>query len=413
MRATLIAIGSRGDVNPYVALGQGLRDAGHKVTVATHDRYSTIVTEHGLDFAPVAEGAVSRGVDTEEGRKWIDRSRVLPSWVGALKDGASVAKRRLADCWDATSETDLVVVSLFATLLGIQVHQERGTPLVRAYCAPVAWTAGPVARNVLWRSQRRWVNSARNALGLAPMPGREPYRALDTERVPVLCAYSAAVSPPEPTWGDWIHVTGYWMLRQAEEWTPPPALETFLAAGPPPVLVSFGAMADRDRSATTRLLVEALEQTGQRGIIVQDTAGQTPEALSSTVIACGFVPHDWVLPRVVAAVHHGGANTLARCLYAGVPSVVVPFFGDQPYWAARVRELGVGPDPIPRRRLSSTRLADAIRVAVTDRNMRQRVAALAARLETENGVAAAVALLEDHVSGNTRIPPAHAGDSRQ
>lgn len=117
--------------------------------------------------------------------------------------------------------------------------------------------------------------------------------------------------------------------------------------------------------------------------------------LADTVFRVDSIPHAWLFPRVAAVVHHGGAGTTAAGLRAGVPSIVIPFFGDQPFWGQRLAELGVGLAPIPRKQLTAERLADAIDRAVTDQSMRQRAADLGTKIRGEDGIAHAVAIVQE------------------
>jgi sterol 3beta-glucosyltransferase len=400
MRIAIIAIGSRGDVQPYVALGAGLRRAGHAVRLTTHPRFADLLGDSGVEFAPVAEGALSRGDETPAGRMWARwGAGFLPHWVGLLQDGASVARRRLADGWNATEGVDAIVVSPLGTLLGWQLAEARGVALVRAYYAPrPARMTRTAVRQAVWLCARPWVNRARAAaLDLPPLPLTEPLGALDREGVPVLYGFSPAVVPP-PAECDWVEVTGYWLLDTPVDWTPPAHLTAFLAAGDSPVLVTFGDMGDRDPDRTTAVLLDALARAGRRGILVRGPYLARNASLPDGVIAVDPLPFDWLFPRLAAAVHHGGAGTTAAALRAGVPSVVVPAIADQPFWARRVQALGVGPAPIPRSRLSAERLADAIRVATTDAGVRRRAAALALRIAGEDGGGAAVAAFERQIA---------------
>ena len=164
---------------------------------------------------------------------------------------------------------------------------------------------------------------------------------------PILYGYSPAVIPPPADWGADVHVTGYWFLDPAEDWTPDAALADFLAAGPPPVYVGFGSMSSRNPEETANLILDALARAGQRGIIHAGWNGLQRSDLPGSVMMVDGVPFAWLFPRVAAVVHHGGAGTTSAGLRAGVPSVVVPFFGDQPYWGQRVADLGVGPGADP------------------------------------------------------------------
>jgi sterol 3beta-glucosyltransferase len=211
----------------------------------------------------------------------------------------------------------------------------------------------------------------------------------------VLYGFSPAVIPPPPDWGSEIHVTGYWFLDPPDDWTPPPGLEEFLQAGPPPVYIGFGSMSSRNPGEAARQVLEALARTRQRAVIFSGWGGLQPADLPSSAIAIDPVPFSWLFPRCAAVVHHGGAGTTAAGLRAGVPSVVIPFFADQPFWGRRVAELGVGPAPIPRKKLTAERLARAIETAMGDRDMRRRAADLGAKIRTEDGIGRAVAVVAE------------------
>ncbi len=418
MRVTIITVGTRGDVQPYVALGLGLQNAGHEVRLGTHPRFESFVRDRALEFAPLAEGSLSRGSETLEGRKWAEKSsKALPAWVGFLRDAKSVARRRLADCRDACEGAEAIIVSVFGTLLGYHLAEKMRVPLVRAYCTPFGYGlahASPATsrvkrvtiplgaarerlfREALWQGARPWTNAARrDVLGLPKLPRREFYGRLDRQRMPLLYGWSPAVFTL-PHLDDWVHVTGYWFLDATADWAPPASLVEFMGAGPPPVFVSFGTLTDRNPEATTAVVLEALARADRRGIVLR--ASVPPHVnLPRDVFAIDPIPHDWLFPRVAAAVHHGGAGTTGAALRAGLPSVLVPRFGDQPFWGRRVADLGVGPPPIPRRRLSAGGLAEAIRIATTDHGVRERATALGERIRSEDGVARAVEAFERHL----------------
>jgi UDP:flavonoid glycosyltransferase YjiC (YdhE family) len=160
------------------------------------------------------------------------------------------------------------------------------------------------------------------------------------------------------------------------------------------VYIGFGSMSNRDPRRTATIVLEALQQTRQRAVLFAGWGGLQQDELPDSVFMSGPVPHAWLFPHMAAVVHHGGAGTTAAGLTAGVPSVVIPFFGDQPYWGRCVHDLGVGPDPIPRKSLTAQRLAEAIRQAVSDEGMRQRAAELGARLQAEDGIGRAVDILD-------------------
>jgi UDP:flavonoid glycosyltransferase YjiC (YdhE family) len=154
-------------------------------------------------------------------------------------------------------------------------------------------------------------------------------------------------------------------------------------------------MTHRKPEETANLVLQALAQTQQRAVILSGWGGLRKADLPDSVFILDTIPFSWLFPRVAAVVHHGGAGTTAAGLRAGVPSIVLPFFGDQFFWGQRVAELGVGPEPVPRKRLTPERLAQAIQEAINDETMHQRAANLGARIRAEDGIARAVAVVQD------------------
>jgi sterol 3beta-glucosyltransferase len=421
VRVSILTVGSRGDVQPLVALGVGLRAAGHEVLVATHPRFASLVAHHDLAFAPLAEGRVSQGADTEEGRRWIESgSRRLPAAVGLLRDARSVARERLAGAVRACEDADTIVAANLAIVLGWQVASLRGVPLVRAFIGPPVWMMGrrstrrlaPIVRQAGWLAARPWLNAVRrDALGAGPLGLREPLADLDRRREPALLAFSGAVLSPPPGLGDWFEVTGYWFLDGAGDPAPPEVLRDFLAAGPPPVAISFGTMIGGSAAATISLVSVALEHAGCRGVLIGTAEHEDGRRLAPHLCSIGSIDHAWLFSQCAAAVHHGAVGTTAATLRAGIPVVAVPHMTDQFTWARRVHELGVGPPPIRRSELTAARLAEAIRIATGDQRMRERAAALGERISQEDGVARAVQTFERRIPVHSRPVPISAETS--
>jgi UDP:flavonoid glycosyltransferase YjiC (YdhE family) len=212
----------------------------------------------------------------------------------------------------------------------------------------------------------------------------------------ILYGYSPQVLPPPKDWGDCIHVTGYWFLEPPAGWEPPIDLVNFLQSGPPPVFIGFGSIPNSKPEKTADLVLQALARTGQRGVLSAGWGGLKKENLPETVFMIGSMPYSWLFPQMAAVVHHGGAGTTAAGLWAGIPAIVTPFFGDQPFWGKRVYALGVGPRPIPRQHLTVDRLTESIRCAVSDTGMRTRAARLGEGIRAEDGIARAVAAIEQN-----------------
>jgi sterol 3beta-glucosyltransferase len=232
-------------------------------------------------------------------------------------------------------------------------------------------------------------------LGLAPLSARY-WWAVDSpdNNIPMIYAHSPAVLLRPTDWGPCKEVSGYWFLDRGTGYQPNDALAAFLDGGPPPVYVGPGSAIDHDHDSTTRMVIDAMARVGQRAILQEGWSGLGAMDLPDSILAVDDVPHDWLFPQLAAVVHHGGAGTTAAGLRAGLPNVVVPFYGDQFFWAWRVRALGVGPRGIPRRTLTSERLAKAVRAACADVGMRTRAHTLSERIRAEDGVGRAVAFIE-------------------
>lgn len=415
MRIVVIAPGSRGDVQPYVALGAGLIKAGHTVRFITHQDFETLVNAHGLDFWPVV-GSVQDIAQSQAMRRLLEGGNflnILSQMAKEAKDGAI----RLAEAGVAASQgMELLLVGMGGNYIGFSLAEKLHIPIMQAYLVPFtptqafpsvlvpwlpAWLGGnlnrithELTRQMIWQAFRAADTLARKqVLGLRAASFWGAYHSEYTRGLPVLYGISPAVLPRPADWGKDIQVTGYWFLNSAEGWSPPPALLDFLEAGPAPVYIGFGSMSQREPEQIADLVITALERTRQRAILLSGWCGLKSNNLPASVYMIDSIPHAWLFPRLAAVAHHGGAGTTAAGLRAGVPSVIIPFFGDQPFWGKRISDLGLGPEPIPRKKLTVERLAQAIQQAVTDEDMHRRVADLGSKIRAEDGVGKAVEII--------------------
>jgi len=415
MRISLLSLGSRGDVQPFIALAAGLQKTGrHKVCFAAPDNFESLAREYSLHFSPL-------GVDTQKilGTGGIDLDRNILLWFSeVLRSMKPLAERTAENTWLACQDAEFIIFSLMgfgayhvAEKLGVLCSMASSIPGVvptRAYPNPNGLfpslplggqynrmthiLSGYLFQIFTGPFINRW---RKEKLHLPAIPfGKYPDFQMGGRPQPVFGSYSPIVSPIPPDWGDNVHVYGYWFLDPTPAWQPPAQLVNFLEAGAPPVYVGFGSMANRTPQKTAQLVQEALARSEQRGILAAGWGGLDNANLPDNIFALDSVPHAWLFPRMAAVVHHGGAGTTAAGLRAGVPSVLVPHMGDQPFWAKRVTELGVGPQPIPRRKLTAERLAAAITTATTNQNMRARAAALGERIRAEDGVARTIEIIE-------------------
>ncbi len=417
MRAAIIAAGSRGDVQPYVALGKGLKEAGHTVRVLASQDFQSLITAHGLEFFDMggSMATVAQGMEglLEQGNIIKILSSMGPT---ARRLVGQAAVSGLAAC----RGVDLILGGLGGLFVGVALSEKLGTPFIPAYLYPFTPTresasvlaplpgmrlppwanslSHRLAQQMMWQTFRAADTKARRqVLQIAPASFWGPFAAFQRDRQTILYGYSQHVVPFPKDWDGSKHVTGYWFLEPSAGWEPPAGLLKFLQSGPPPVYVGFGSMVNRKPEEVADLVSQALTRSGQRGVLAAGWGGLKGGELPDTVFMSGSMPHNWLFPRMAAVVHHGGVGTTAAGLWAGVPAVVTPFFGDQPFWGQRVHELGVGPRPIPRQRLTADRLAEAIHCAVSDTAMRERAAHLGERIRAENGIERAVAVLEQRV----------------
>jgi UDP:flavonoid glycosyltransferase YjiC (YdhE family) len=399
--------------------------AGYDVRVATHTRFASMVTDNGLKFAPIS-GDPSEALRSREGQQFVGERRpgLIRNTRRILHMVASEAERCVTDCNKAAADVDLIVVSPLGLAAGQPVAEAHGIPVIRAYYGPSGTPTGDVpalrfpglssfgrrgnrlsyavARQIMWLVLRRTVNSScRRPLGLAPLSLLDPLTALDREGAPLLHGYSPAVIPPPLDWPSYAHATGYWILPTPEDWRAAPELESFLAAGDPPVYIGFGSMPGTNDAQLRTLVDSAIRLSGRRGIVYDPTlvaeSGGHPVAVSDNILAVGEVPFDRLLPRVAAVVQHGGAGTIGAALTAGVPTQVVPFLPDQRRWAARVVGLGVGPTPLAPEELTAELLAASITRMTTDQRMITLARELGEKIRQEDGVGSAVQIIDDFV----------------
>ncbi|GAA1575570.1 glycosyltransferase [Actinomadura kijaniata] len=404
----IFAAGSRGDIQPCAALGRALRERGDRVRLVASARYAPLAHRAGLELAPLTADPAEI-MNSPEGQRLLASGRNPVRFLtGFWRILGPLAERLLAECLDACKGADLILGPTLG-LLPVHIGEHLGVPWALIHFQPSQPTGafphpfvprlpalGPWANRatyaaveqLTWQLSRPFINPWRTGpLGLR----RAPLRGLTREvqrTGPVLACFSEAVVPRPRDWGAHVNLTGYWFLDEPG-WEPPDDLAAFLEAGPPPVYVGFGSMVPRDARGTDRTVRAALRAAGVRGVVQGD-----PATSDDDVLAVSDVPHSWLFPRMAAVVHHGGAGTTAAGLRAGVPTVVCPFFGDQPYWGDRVHALGAGPEPLPFRRLTVPLLAARVRRATNDAGFAGGARAVSDRLHAEDGVARAAEVLD-------------------
>ncbi|KAA2242253.1 glycosyltransferase [Salinarimonas soli] len=410
MQISIQTLGTRGDVQPYLALGLGLARAGHDVVLAAPARFEAFVMGHGLAFAPLPDDLLDL-MDAPEGRAAM-AGRVNPLAMTRLVRRIRPMMRGLFEAqWAAAGGAEAILyhpkaVASTAIAERLRIPALLGFPLpgmtpTRAFPSPMLPFADLGPLNAL--SHRLFLRYGDRLFAKPLARFREEVLGLSGPAgpgaVPVARLYGVSpVVVPRP--GDWdadSHLTGYWFLDEAPGWRPDPALAAFLEAGPALVYVGFGSIPSLDPAATTALVIEALARAGLRGVLATGWGGLA-QADAAHVHMLDAAPHAGLFPLMAAVVHHGGAGTTAAGLRAGRPSLILPFFGDQPFWGRQVARLGAGPAPIPQAGLTVENLARALGEVARDPGMARRAGAIGVRVRAEDGVGRAVALIERYAA---------------
>ncbi|KAL6713865.1 hypothetical protein ACLMJK_008359 [Lecanora helva] len=437
-------VGSRGDVQPFAALGKVLKEKyHHRVRLATHGTFRDFVEENGLEFFNI-------GGDPAELMAFMVKNPGLMPGMDSLKSG-DVGKRRrgmyeiVQGCWrscievgDGTGirasddhldgrasldsgigmETDpgarpFVADAIIAnppSFAHIHCAEKLGIPLHLMFTMPWSPTQAfphPLANVQSSNAESSITNFVSYALvemmtwqGLGDVINRFREKSLNLEpvslmwapgmasrlRIPYTYCWSPALIPKPKDWGPHITISGFYFLASANSYTPAPDLAAFLASGPPPVYIGFGSIVVDDPNAMTKLIFEAVKKTGQRALVSKGWGGFGADELGipEGVFMLGNVPHDWLFKHVSCVVHHGGAGTTAAGIALSRPTVIVPFFGDQPFWGAMIAKAGAGPSPIPNKQLTAEKLAAAITQAL-EPTTQERAKELGARISSEKG----------------------------
>ncbi|OJJ56851.1 hypothetical protein ASPSYDRAFT_33013 [Aspergillus sydowii CBS 593.65] len=408
---TCLTIGSRGDVQPYIALCKGLLAEGHKPRIATHAEFEPWIREHGIDFALVdGEPAELMRLCVENGMFTISFLREATArfrgWIDDL----------LVSAWTACQGSDLIIESPSA-MAGIHIAEALRIPYFRGFTMPWSRTRAyphaftvPEHRmggaynyftyvmfdNVFWGTTSGQVNRWRmNTLGLKATN----LDKMQPNKVPFIYNFSPSVVPPPLDFPDWVRITGYWFLDENPDWTPPKELAEFMQRaredGKKIVYIGFGSIVVSDPPALTRSVVESVLKADVRCILSKGWSSRLGDPNSSKseiplppeIHQIQSIPHEWLFPQMDAAVHHGGAGTTGASLRAGVPTIVRPFFGDQFFFGNRVQDLGVG---MCVKKINVSTFSRLLWTVTHDERLIVRARRLGERIRSEDGVATAI-----------------------
>lgn len=410
---TCITIGTRGDVQPYIALCKGLMKEGHRCRIATHDEFKDWIEEHGIEFRSIGgdPGELMR-ICVENNffsvNFVVEGLRLFKDWIDEL----------LTLSWKAVQGTDVILESPSA-MIGVHMAEALRVPYFRSFPMPMTRTRSfphpfatpnnPKGRlyndmtyvlfdHAVWRAIAARTNAFRQkVLGLLPTS----YEKLEIWKIPYLYSFSPSIVPSPLDWLDWIHCTGYWFLDNPQTgWKPDPELKTFIESNDPRpiVYIGFGSIIVSNPIEITRVIIESVLLSNVRAIVsrgwssrLSSGTGEEEDAMlkkhPGTILSLHSVPHDWLFPKIKAVVHHGGAGTTAAGLRAGRPTIIKPFFADQFFWGERVEEMGLGKCI---KNLTVDNLSAALRIVSTDDNMLKVADKVGQKIRAETGVETAI-----------------------
>ena len=393
-RPLLITTGSRGDVQPFLVLARALSEAGAHPVVAAPKRFDNLAARFGVEFIGLDDSILDLQdelVGAGPVRAVRSLGRIRPLMRRWLNDLAELAHGEAGRADIAVFTQKVLGGASLAERLkipGLPAQLIPTGPPTSAFRAPLAPVGTPrLLRRASWllvgaaeAPWRRMVAQWRSAgLGLKTRP--IPFSRIVATRG-ILSAWSPRLLAAPPEWHSSQSPLGFW--RSRETGTLPPDIERFLADGPPPVVIGFGSMRHDDPARLAREVVDGLRRAGRKGILLAGWSGLSVSG-GGDILAVEEVPLGGLLPRAAAIVHHGGVGTVGAALHAGTPQVISPFFGDQSFWAGRLRELGVAPRPLMR--ITGEALAERLRAADA---LADTAGALGKVMADEDGCAAAI-----------------------
>ena len=412
MKITILTYGSRGDVQPFLALAVGLTHAGHSVTLAAPHRFANFIESYGIHCEPLAG-------DPDELSLLLNQagSNPLKMVQSMQKHVLGIAPDVVRGVRKAITGTNMIIHSFAFTTGAHSYARELGLPDISIQMFPVFVPTREFPAIGMVNSKIRWLNYFSHLFSTkvfwhlgntgyyqlrkkAPQdfPSKLfwPFNPSNTDsQTPLIFAISPQILPTPKEWSlPHIHQPGYFFLEE-QKYNPPPEVENFLKSGKPPICVTFGSMVNPDIQRVTQSILEAAQHLGERVIILTGWGGWKPEAHSENFFFIESVPHSWLFPQCKLVVHHGGAGTTAAGLKAGIPAIIIPHTADQPFWGNRVAEIGVGPSPIHIKHVTTGKLVQAIEAAKS-KPMREKAEKISQLIQTENGISKTISLIEQH-----------------
>jgi sterol 3beta-glucosyltransferase len=419
MKIAITTLGTRGDLQPFIALALGLKDAGYYVVIISAKNEEEFVSSYGLNFYPLSVDIqkIMENSEVQEMTKGDNPIKFIISHMNGSKKLKQSMVLTQHEIWDACQGSDAIIFHP-GMPIGYFIAKEFGKVSIMANPFPATPTKeypsilfykGPrlgrlynllthiIFERVFWALikpaiKEFWSENVKSKIDLSTPPMRQQVKS----GMPVINGYSEHLFHKPKDWSENIHITGSWIIKDEPDWKPQPDLDRFIREGQPPIFVGFGSMKDIHKfKETFNIIVQALQISSKRAVIgLGWNSLNLKEPIPDNVFLIDNVPFTWLFPQMAAVVHHGGSGTTSIGLTAGKPTVIIPFNADQPAWGERVYELGVGAKPIPRKKLSADKLASAIQYALNPKIV-AKAEELGQKLRKENGVYTAVTIIDN------------------
>lgn len=416
MKITILLIGTRGDVQPYVALGKGLQQKGYAVKIAAPLNFKSFIENQALEYAPIRVN-LKELMASSQASDFLNKGKnPLKFFKNFKKITDPLVQMAFDDLWAAAQGSDALIYSIMtfpahfmAKDLGIPAFGSCLQPLVKTSTfpspiLPIAqkwnktinrWSHQTVYQ-LYWLFTKSAIQKWRARHGLSPVSSHHPFKEIMNGELPFLCGISDFVLPKPNDWTNNIHNTGYWYLNQNTEWQPPKALEHFLNNGEKPICIGFGSMNDKNIHRMYEEAVEIADKQKVRAILLTGWSSQKAGLeTNENIYVAEAMPHSWLLPKVKAVVHHGGAGTSAAAMKAGIPSIIVPFFFDQHFWSWQMKKMGVATKPLFRKKFNAQRFEKVLLEALHNEELKAKAEKIGQLIRNEDGVAKAIQILEN------------------
>jgi sterol 3beta-glucosyltransferase len=419
MHYGIIAIGSRGDVQPYIALALGLKERGHQATIMAYENFKDFVGGYGVEFHPLT-GNIQEILYGAEGQKVLKSGRLVDFWRFVQKTIQKTQKQINQDLLFGSESVDVLVTNILGMVWidCIAEKTSRNWAMVQLSLPSTPTTAFPFAgldlfnfppynfftyrlvEFLFWRANKRQINEFRVSLGL-PRLNRSVIKKIAEDKILNLYCFSPALLTRPDDWDANTLITGFLYLnRKKGESTRkeeiPEGLITWLHSGEKALYIGFGSIPIPDPELFMGILTEMLATTKHRYVFCKGWSLLPIIPVHPNLFVVSSIDHEWLLPRCQAAIIHGGVGTVAACLKAKIPLIILSVIADQPWWGKIIehKQLGVH---IPYKKITKQKLLSAIQI-IQNPEIKNRVAELGEQIGQEDGLTSAINALENYFS---------------